>query len=499
MEGTNIFQKKAACLQGSGEAGAQAQHKAGKLTARERIAGLADAGSFMELDALAAGKDGPGGSVITGFATVDGRSVCVAAQDFTLSGGAMSVGQAKKLHKLMGLASRNGTPLVTLADTAGANIEEGLSALSGYASVLAAASRLSGQVPQITVVSGPCAGAAAVIAGLSDITIAVEKIASLSVRTSQVVAAVTGKDVKEEDMAGAMAANETAANAQLYAENEEQAFALVKAVLGYLPSNCAEDAPLEECADDLNRQTPRWNDYVQGQTDMREVLADVADEGSLLEIMPYYALHMTTAFGRINGRTVAFVANNPADKGGLLDAAAAGKAVRMISLADAYNIPVVTLVDTMGTVTCAEAEKRGLARRLSAMAYAYGAATVPKVTLLCGAAVGTAYTLMGSRDLGMDLIYAWPTAQVSALEPASAAVILYEKEIAQAEDQVAARKEYTDKLLEEQAGALAAAREGLVDDVIEPAMTRPVLAAALELLWSKQDTLPVKKHGIPPM
>lgn len=499
MEGTNIFQRKAACIQGSGEDGAQAQHEAGKLTARERIAKLTDFGSFMELDALAAGKDGSCGSVITGFATIDGRSVCVAAQDFTVSGGAMSVSQAKKLQKLMGLASRNGTPFVTLVDTAGARIEEGLNALNGYAGVLAVASRMSGQVPQITVVSGPCAGAAAVIAGLSDVTIAVNKIASLSVRTTPVISAVTGNAVREEEIAGAMAANAVSANAQLYAESEEQAFALVRAVLGYLPSNCAEDPPIEVCADDLNRQTPRWNTYAQGQANIREVIADLADRGSVLELMPYYALNMITAFARINGRSVAFIANNPADRGGQLDAAAAGKAVRMIALSDAYHIPVVTLVDTMGTVTCAEEETQGLARQLSALGYAYGAATVPKIALLCGAAIGTAYTLMGSKALGMDLVYAWPTARVSALEPAAAAVILYEKEIAQAEDQVAARKEYTDKLLEEQAGALAAAKEGLVDDVIEPSLTRPILAASLELLWSKQDMLPVKKHGIPPM
>ncbi len=489
-------------MQGGGEKAIAEQHQNGKQTARERIAALLDEGSFMEMDTFVrsrCGTEAPCEGVVTGFGTVDARSVCVIAEDFTVMGGSMSEAHAKKICKVLDMAVKTGVPVVTLADTAGARVQEGLLAMDAYAQVMSRAAKASGMIPQITVVCGPCPGAAAVTAQLSDFVVIVDKIGGIFGRTPQVVSAVTGTQVDFEGLGGAMTSNEKNATAHLYAVDEATAMAQVKALLGYLPSNCAEDAPCEDCADDLNRQTPQLAAYAAGQGDIHDVIASVVDNGQFLEILPYYALNMVTALARINGRTVGIVANNPADRGGVINGAAADKGARMVSLCDAFNIPVVTIVDTPGLITCEHAEHKGLVRHAARLAYAYGEATVPKLTLIAGNAIGTGYALMGSKALGMDLIYAWPSAQVAAMEAAGAATIAYEEEIAKADDPIAARAAYTEKFLAEQAAALKAAQLGLVDDVVEPELTRPILAAALELLWSKQEELPVKKHGVMPM
>ena len=493
--GPNPMDLKQKLFAGGGEEKVEEQHRAGKKTARERMVALLDAGSFIETDVYlkAHDTDAPAEGVVAGYGTVQGRPVYVYAQDYTVLQGSLSATNAKKICKVMDMAVKTGTPVVALLDTAGARIKNGVSALDGYATVMRKTVQASGVIPQIAVVMGPCAGAAAVAAELQDVVIAVDKTAQLSGRGAGVLSAA-GSDFD----AGAMSAN-ACGNASLFAADDEAALVLVQQLLGYLPDNNLEDAPMDLCADDLNRACPELDGYVPGQGDIRTVIAALCDNGDSLEMAPYFAMNMTTALGRINGRTVGFVANNPLDKGGVMDVDACEKAARFVSLCDCFNLPVVTLVDSNGLPACGCQEKAGLVRATAKLAYSYAAASVAKVTLVTGRAIGSAYVTMASRGLGSDLVYAWPQAEIAPLEADAAAIMVYDQEIEASEDPIAARNDYAEQYRTVDASPVAAASKGLVDDILAPSESRPVLASALELLQGKREEPVGKKHGVMPM
>jgi len=481
-----------------------AEHKKGKLTGRERIARILDAGSFMETNvfmktaACCSGSEA-GESVITGYGTIEGRPVYVYAQDFTVMSGALGKVHAKKICNVYDAAIKTGVPVLAIMDTAGARIEEGMMALDGYAQIYKRSVDASGLIPQIALVTGTCPGAAAFATALCDFTIVVDKNGAIFGRGPQVISAAAGKTVSAQDLGGAMVSSEKSALAQVFAVNEDDGIAKARKLVSLLPSNNLEDAPLDACTDDLNRETLALNGYVAGETDMHVAVEAIADAGSIVEIMPYYALNMVTALASINGRTVGIVGNNPADKGGIVDIAAADKAARFIRICDSFNLPIVVLADSMGLPVDMAEEHAGLIRHGAKLIYALAEASTAKVVVVTGNAIGSAYSLMASKSLGMDMVYAWPTAAICALEPEAAATLLYEKEIAAAANPMAARAEYAEKYAKEQGGALKAAELGLVDDVIEPALTRPVVASALELLWSKRENRLPKKHGNMPL
>ena len=483
------------------------EHKKGKLTSRERIARVLDAGSFMETNvfmkranaACCSGEDQAGESVITGYGTVDGRPVYVYAQDFTVMSGALGQMHAKKICNVYDAAMKTGVPVLAIMDTAGARIEEGMSALDGYAQIYKRSVDASGLIPQIALVCGPCPGAAAFAAALCDFTIVVDKNGAVFGRGPQVISAAEGKQVSAQDLGGAMVSSEKSGLAQIFATNEDDGIAKARMLLKLLPSNNLEDAPADLCEDDLNRECPALNGYVAGESDMHLTVEAIADAGSVLEIMPYYALNMVTALATVNGRSVGIIGNNPADKGGIVDIAAADKAARFIRVCDSFNLPLIVLVDSMGLPVELKQEHGGLIRHGAKLIYALAEASTAKVVVVAGHAIGSAYSLMASKSLGMDMVYAWPLASISAVEPEAAATLLYEKEIAASANPIEARSEYAKQYAAEQGGALRAAELGLVDDVIEPALTRPVVASALELLWSKRENRLPKKHGNMPL
>ena len=430
---------------------------------------LFDEGSFVETGVFTAAKEGAS-SVITGYGTVEDRPVFVYAQDFTVKGGAMGEGAAKKIVELLKLAGKTGAPVVAMADSAGADLNEGAKALNAYARIMKETAALSGVVPQISLILGPCAGGAAFVPELTDVVIAVEKVGQMFVTGPQVVSARTGRNVTAEDLGGAKKLDSSGA-AQI-------------AVADHNP----EEAQLVS-ADDLNRQLDIDTYY-----DAHDIVARIADFNDYVELTRDFAPNMVTALARLGGRSVGIVANNPAAHDGVLCASACKKAARFIRLCDCFNIPVVTLVNTPGQNTVDEEKNAAAVSAAAQLIFAYAEAVVPKVSVLCGQAVGAAYSAMGSKAVGADAVYAWPKAYIAPIN-AEAAVRILEKEEIRAGKPVAELA----KFYEENNGALAAAEEGLCDDVIEPAATRQMIAAALEMLMGKREVALPRKHGNLPL
>jgi Acetyl-CoA carboxylase, carboxyltransferase component (subunits alpha and beta) len=460
------------------------QKKDGKLTARERAAKLLDAGSFVEMDALAAS------GALTGYGTVQGRPVYLFAQDFTCRGGAMNETQAKKILKVLDLARKNGAPVVAMLDTEGICLDEGIAPLTGYARVLAQMARMSGVCPMIALVLGKCIGIPALMCEIADIAIMAKDVGALAAFGPQVLASANGTEVDLKKSAGAetMAAQGAVS---LVADNEEEAFALLKTALDLLPSSNLEDADIVD-ADDMNRSTAAVD-----ADDAYALLNELFDNGSFLELGALYGKAMVTALGRMGGRTVAVVATNK-KAAPLLCKKSLKKAARFVRMADCYHIPVITLANTAGLkVPCAEKQQALLAAS-AALVYAYAEATTAKMTVVTGDAIGQAYVLLCG---GMaDISYAWPNATVSALEADAAAQLLMKTELDKSkEDASVALEDVAKKYAAEQASALAAAEKGLVDDVIDPDMTRQLLIANLEMLSSKRDASFPKKHGNLPL
>ena len=476
-----VLSRKQAILE---SAGVEKQKQSGKLTARERVSLLLDGGSFVEQSMLFADA-----GVVTGSGTVDGRPVYVIAQDFAVMDGAVGAKQAKKIVKVLELARKTGTPVVTLCDSNGARVGEGAAALEAYADIFAHMARLSGVVPMIAVVVGPCVGAAAMTAQLSDIVVVAKPAGALLVAGPQVLASTMGKDMKAEDLGGGQTAVEYGA-AHLACESEEEAIASVKTLLGMLPANNLEDAPFAP-EEDMNRLV----EGLEAGADGREVIAALADTGSVVELGKGFT-GAVTALGRMAGRTVAFVYTG---KGDTCDKRM-NKITRLVRFADCYNIPVVSLVDSTGFQLFPTIDRQmSVMKAASALVYAYSEATTVKVTLVIGNAVGAMYVAMGG-SANADATYAWPGAVISPMTGEAAIQVMWKDQIKASQgDAVKAREELAAKYEAEVADGVCAATEGLVDDVIDPADSRKMVIAALELLSSKRDSNPPKKHGNMPL
>ena len=476
-----VLSRKQAILE---SAGVEKQKQSGKLTARERVSLLLDGGSFVEQSMLFADA-----GVVTGCGTVEGRPVYVIAQDFAVMDGAVGEKQAKKIVKVLELARKTGTPVVTLCDSNGARVGEGAAALEAYADIFAHMARLSGVVPMIAVVAGPCVGAAAMTAQLSDIVLVAKPAGALLVAGPQVLASTMGKDLKAEDLGGGKTAVEYGA-AHLACESEEEAIATVKTLLGMLPANNLEDAPFAP-EEDMNRLV----EGLAAGADGREVITALADTGSVVELGKGFT-GAVTALGRMAGRTVAFVYTG---KGDTCDKRM-NKITRFVRFADCYNIPVVSLVDSTGFELFPTIDRQmSVMKAASALVYAYSEATTVKVTLVIGSAVGAMYVAMGG-SANADATYAWPGAVISPMTGEAAIQVMWKDQIKASQgDAVKAREELAAKYEAEVADGVCAAAAGLVDDVIDPADSRKMVIAALELLSSKRDSNPPKKHGNMPL
>ena len=464
------------------------QKKAGRLTARERVASLLDGASFVEMDALNADA-----GVVTGYGTIDGNPVYVYAQDFTVGGGAVGEKHARKVLKVMDMAEKTGSPIVALLDSAGAKLDEGVAALNAYAMIAAKSTALSGVVPQIALVLGPCGGTASVLSQIADFTVQSPN-GQLFVNGPLVVSAVTGKKVNMNDIAGS-AASSQAGSAMLTAESDEDAIALARKLVGMLPVNNMDEAVYGE-TDDVNREIGELN-ALDTISDIREVLSAVADNGDVVEIYKEFAPSMVTAFAKIGGRTVGFIANQPAKDEGRMTVYGCKKAARLAAFCDAFSIPVVTFADSVG-MKINGAPQGELARAGASLLYAMSELSAPRIAVITGQAIGMGYSAMASRAVA-DMVYAWPGAVISAVSAPIAAQLLYADQMDGASDPIAKRAELEQKYADDVADGVNAAKLGYVDDVIEPAVTRQMIAAALEMLAGKREAKIAKKHGNLPL
>lgn len=484
----NKVQELRNALVASDESRVKAQRDAGKLTARQRIEKLVDAGSFVELFALVS-ENGDAAGVVTGYATVQSRPVYLFAQDFTVHGGAMGKLQAFKINKVLDLALKTGAPVIALCDSAGVRIDEGAAGMNAYAEIYKNVARLSGVSPIIAVVLGPAIGGAALLAQLADVSIMAKKVGSLMVFGPQVLAAMNGMDVKVDALGGAdmMAAQ---GGVSLTAATEDEALALTAQVLSLLPGSNVEDADIVD-SDDLNRLLPAI-----APADVSALLNGVFDAGTMLELKAAYETGARTVLGRVGGHSVGVVAT----EGGYLTAGALQKAARFVHFLDCFNIPVISLINTNGVQVDQLNNQSWLMNAQSQLLYAYATATVPKLAVVTGNAIGQAYVAMGGKA-NADIAFAWPGAVISALTPEAAVAVLYGEQVKAAKDLTPeqAREQFAAEYVQKVASALCAAQDGLVDDVIDPAQTRKLLIASLEMLISKRDSNPPKKHGNMPL
>ncbi|MFF7888963.1 acyl-CoA carboxylase subunit beta [Streptomyces sp. NPDC007896] len=497
--------------QGPDPKATERQHARGKLTVRERIELLLDKGSFTEIEGLRRHRASGFGleakkphtdGVVTGFGTVDGRTVFVYAHDFRIFGGALGEAHAEKIHKVMDLAVAAGAPLVSLNDGAGARIQEGVQALAGYGGIFRRNTAASGVIPQISVMLGPCAGGAAYSPALTDVVFMVRETSQMFITGPEVVKAVTGEEITQDGLGGADVHAETSGVAHFVHDDEETCLAEVRYLLSLLPPNNRELPPRTVTADPPDRESEALLDLVPAEGnrsyDVRGVIEEIVDEGEYLEVHAAFAPNLVCALARLEGRVVGLVANQPAVTAGVLDIAASEKGARFVQFCDAFNIPLVTLVDVPGFLPGVDQEHDGIIRRGAKLLYAYCNATVPRISLILRKAYGGAYIVMDSRSIGADLAFAWPTNEIAVMGAEGAANVVFRREIAAAEDPAAmrARKiaEYRDELVH----PYYAAERGLVDDVIDPRLTRPVLCRALAMLTAKGAELPHRKHGNPP-
>lgn len=497
---------------GGGKKAIDKQHQLGKLTARERIEQLLDPGSFTELDKFVshrcvnfdmAGKETPGEGVVTGYGTIDGRLVYIFAQDFTVLGGSLGEMHAAKICKVLDMAVKMGAPCIGMNDSGGARIQEAVDALAGYGNIFYRNTLASGVVPQISVIMGPCAGGAVYSPALTDYVFMVKNISQMFITGPQVIKAVTGEEVSAEQLGGAMTHNRTSGVAHFAADDEAQCIQQIKTLLSYLPSNNLEEPPYQDTGDDAGRMDETLNEIIPDNPnaayDMAELIKKVVDNGEFFPTAPYYAPNILTGYARVGGRVVGIIANQPKFLAGCLDINASDKATRHIRFCDAFNIPLVTFVDVPGYLPGTNQEFGGIIRHGAKLLYAYSEATVPKITVITRKAYGGAYIGMCSRHLGADQVMAWPTAEIAVMGADGAANIIFRKEIEGAANPAEARAERIADYRERFATPYVAAERGYVDMVIEPMETRPRLANALEMLCTKRETRPAKKHGSIPM
>jgi methylmalonyl-CoA carboxyltransferase large subunit len=505
-----LRRKKEHLEQGGGPDRLAKQKDEGKLTARERIDVLADPGSFEEIGLFArhrqthfglAGKEVPADGVITGAAAVDGRLVHLASQDFTVLGGSAGEVHSHKVADVMGLSLRTGSPFVFINDSGGARVQEGIDSLSAYGRVFYTNVELSGAVPQISLICGPCAGGAAYSPALTDFVIMTRK-AQMFITGPQVIKQVTGEQISAEALGGPDAHMKHSGVIHFIAENDQEALHLCRRLLSFLPSNNLEDPPrvaFENNVDpnpELTRIIP--DDPKQGY-DVRGVIGGVVDRGDFLEVQAGYAMNLVVGFARILGRPVGILANQSSVLSGVLDINAADKASRFIRFCNAFNIPLITFVDVPGFLPGVQQEYGGIIRHGAKMLFAYSAATVPKIQVILRKSYGGAHLAMCSKDLGADRVFAWPTAEVAVMGAEGAVEIVFRKEMQEAPDKAARRAELIEQYRNTFSTPYVAAGRRLVDDILEPADTRKHLAQALEYLQTKRERRPPKKHGLIPL
>ncbi len=513
------LKRRVAEVAGAGsERAVEKQHARGKKTARERLALLLDEGSFVEMDKYARHRSSQfgqernrpyGDGVVTGYGTVDGRTVAVFAQDFTVFGGSLGEVFGEKIVKVMDFAMKIGCPVVGLNDSGGARIQEGVVSLGLYGEIFRRNVLASGVVPQISLIMGPCAGGAVYSPAITDFTVMVDQTSHMFITGPDVIKTVTGEDVGMEELGGAHTHNTRSGNAHYQGADEEDAIDYVKALLSYLPSNNLEDPPAEEVENDLATTDDDLfldtfvPDSPNVPYDMRTVIEHVVDDGEFLEVQALFAPNMVIGFARVEGRPVGVVANQPLQLAGTLDIDASEKAARFVRTCDAFNVPVLTFVDVPGFLPGTSQEWDGIIRRGAKLIYAYAEATVPKVTVITRKAYGGAYDVMGSKHLGADINLAWPTAQIAVMGAQGAVNILYRKQIQRAvdtgQDVDAVRKQLIDDYEETLANPYIAAERGYIDTVISPSNTRMNVTKALRALRNKRETLPPKKHGNIPL
>ena len=498
--------------EGGGAARVEKQHAAGKMTARERVEFLLDEGTFQEFDKLVEHRSQdfgmekeiyPGDGVITGHGLIDGRKVFVFAQDFTVFGGSLSETQAEKICKVMDLAMKVGVPIIGLNDSGGARIQEGVVSLGGYADIFLRNTLASGVVPQISCIMGPCAGGAVYSPAITDFNIMVKDTSYMFITGPDVIKTVTHEDVTKEELGGAATHNRKSGVAHFAADSDEHALRMVRELLSFIPSNNLDDPPRLAPTDRSDRVEPKLNSIVPEASnqpyDIREVIDLVVDEGYFFEVHRDYAPNIVVGFARLDGRSVGIVANQPAYLAGVLDIDSSLKGARFVRFCDCFNIPIVTFEDVPGFLPGISQEHGGIIKHGAKLLYAYAEATVPKVTVITRKAYGGAYCVMGSKHIRTDINFAWPSAEIAVMGPEGAVDILYRRELAEASDKVSARRSRVNELEDKFASPYVAAERGFIDEVIEPAQTRPKLIRALALLENKRDRNPPKKHGNIPL
>jgi methylmalonyl-CoA carboxyltransferase large subunit len=507
---SELRQERAELELGGGKSRIDKQHLSGKLTARERVAKLVDKDSFQEIGMFArhratyfgmAEKELPADGVVTGCATVDGRLVHLASQDFTVAGGAAGETHSNKVADMMGMSLKTGSPFIFINDSGGARVQEGIDSLAGYARVFYNNVMLSGTVPQISLICGPCAGGAAYSPALTDFVIQTQQ-GRMFITGPQVIKQVTGEVVTAEDLGGPQSQMNNSGVVHLIAKNDEEALQLCRRLLSFMPSNNLEDPPRLAFNSKIKTDS-EMNNAVPADPkiayDVRAVLTRVIDNQDFLEIQSGFAANIVIGFGRLQGRPVGIVANQPCVLAGALDIDASDKSARFVRFCNAFSIPLITFVDVPGFLPGVEQERGGIIRHGAKLLFAYSASTVPKLTVVLRKAYGGAYIAMCSKGLGADRVVAWPTAEIAVMGAEGAAEIVFRREIDSAEDKEGRRKELVNKYRDTFSNPYVAAGRRLVDDVIEPAETRKYLAEALESLHTKRELRPQKKHGLIPL
>ena len=507
----DLEERRQAALNAGTERAVTRQHEKGKMLARERIEYLLDDGSFHELDMLARHRAHDVGlderpytdGIITGWGTIDGRKVFVASQDFTVFGGALGEVFAEKMHKIMDLAESVGAPMIGLNDGAGARIQEGVVSLAGYGGIFRRNVQASGVIPQISVILGPCAGGAVYSPAMTDFIFMVRDSSHMFITGPDVVKTVTGEEVTLEELGGAGSHSTKSGVASFVASDEQSVLDDVKYLLSFLPSNNLDNAPVLSEGDDPERLCPQLREILPDSAnvpyDMKAVIAEVVDDGEFLEYHAGWAGSIVCGFGRVDGRSVGVVGNQPMVMAGVLDIESSEKAARFVRFCDAFNLPLLTFVDVPGFLPGVDQEHGGIIRHGAKLLYAYCEATVPRVQVITRKAYGGAYVVMDSKSVGCDVSFAWPTAELAVMGPQGAVEILNRRELQQAADPEARKAELVDDYTEKYANPYVAAERGIVDAVIDPAETRQKVVAAFRMIESKREELPKRKHGNVPL
>src|ERR1043166_8745253 len=507
-----LRERKRRALEGGGGARVERQHKSGKWTARQRVDFFLDEGTFEEFDQLVVHRSRdfglerqqfPGDGVVTGHGLVDGRRVFLFAQDFTVFGGSLSETHAAKICKVMDMAMRVGAPVVGLNDSGGARIQEGVVSLGGYADIFLRNTLASGVVPQISCIMGPCAGGAVYSPAITDFNIMVKDTSYMFITGPDVIKTVTHEDVTKEELGGAATHNRKSGVAHFAADSDEHALRMVRELMSLIPANNLDDPPRLAPTDSPDRAEAKLNSIVPAASnqpyDIREVIDLIVDDGYFFEVHRDYAPNIVVGFARLDGRSVGIVANQPAFLAGVLDIDSSIKGARFVRFCDCFNIPIVTFEDVPGFLPGISQEHGGIIKHGAKLLFAYAEATVPKVTVITRKAYGGAYCVMGSKHIRTDINFAWPSAEIAVMGAEGAVDILYRREIAEASDKASARRSRVNEFEEKFANPYIAAERGFIDEVIEPAQTRPKLIRALALLENKRDQNPPKKHGNIPL